>query len=156
MKKILTICMIYQHPQILLGMKKRGYGEGKWNGFGGKVEDGESIEEATKREVMEEVGLEVDKLEKAGVINFEFKENPEILEVHIFKVDKFNGEPIETEEMRPKWFHVDDIPIKEMWSDDEYWIPLFLKEKKFRGKFLFDNEESNDILDFELLEVEEL
>jgi len=156
MKKILTICMIHQHPQILLGMKKRGYGEGKWNGFGGKVEDGESIEEATKREVMEEVGLEIDKLEKAGVINFEFKENPEILEVHIFKVDKFNGEPIETEEMRPKWFHVDDIPIKEMWSDDEYWIPLFLKEKKFRGKFLFDNEESNDILDFELLEVEEL
>jgi hypothetical protein len=22
--------------QVLLGMKKRGFGEGKWNGFGGK------------------------------------------------------------------------------------------------------------------------
>ncbi|CAN0505072.1 unnamed protein product, partial [Ectocarpus sp. 12 AP-2014] len=32
--------------EILLGMKKRGFGEGKWNGFGGKVESGESVEEA--------------------------------------------------------------------------------------------------------------
>ncbi|CAN0403706.1 unnamed protein product, partial [Ectocarpus sp. 8 AP-2014] len=43
--------------EILLGMKKRGFGEGKWNGFGGKVESGESVEEAAKRELMEEAGL---------------------------------------------------------------------------------------------------
>lgn len=148
--------MIHQHPQILLGMKKKGYGEGKWNGFGGKVKYGESIEEATKREVMEEVGLEVDKLEKAGIIIFEFKESPEILEVHIFRADEFNGEPVETEEMMPKWFHIDDIPLEEMWSDDKYWIPLLLEGKKFRGKFLFDNEDSNEIRDSKLWEVEEL
>jgi 8-oxo-dGTP pyrophosphatase MutT (NUDIX family) len=27
---------------ILLAMKKRGFGEGKWNGAGGKVEPGET------------------------------------------------------------------------------------------------------------------
>ena len=56
MKKILTLCVIYQHPRVLLGMKKRGFGKGRWNGFGGKVKEGETIEEATKRETLEEAG----------------------------------------------------------------------------------------------------
>lgn len=156
MKKILTLCMIYQHPKILLGMKKRGFGKDIWNGFGGKLNDGESIEEAAIREVREETGIKINKIEKKGIIDFEFKDNPEILEVHIFKADEFEGEPLETEEMRPKWFHIDEIPFEEMWSDDIHWLPLFLDGKKFRGKFLFDDADSNKILDLELLEVEEI
>ncbi len=35
--------------QILLGLKKRGFGEGKWNGFGGKVHVGESIAKGAVR-----------------------------------------------------------------------------------------------------------
>ena len=69
-KKIFTLCIIHQHPKVLLGMKKRGFGAGRWNGFGGKVKDGESIKEAAKREVVEEVGLKVKELEKMGIINF--------------------------------------------------------------------------------------
>lgn len=42
--------------QILLAMKKRGFGAGKWNGAGGKINAGETIEEATTREVDEELG----------------------------------------------------------------------------------------------------
>lgn len=29
--------------KLLLGMKKRGFGSGKYNGFGGKVEKGETV-----------------------------------------------------------------------------------------------------------------
>ena len=25
-----------------------------------------------------------------------------------------------------------------MWADDPYWMPLFLKNKKFKGRFVFD------------------
>lgn len=57
MRKILTLCMVMKDGKLLLGMKKRGFGMGRWNGFGGKVEAGESIEEAAKREVFEESGL---------------------------------------------------------------------------------------------------
>ncbi|MEK7607017.1 MAG: DNA mismatch repair protein MutT, partial [Patescibacteria group bacterium] len=39
-RKLLTLCFIHQSPRILLGMKKRGFGAGRWNGFGGKVEAG--------------------------------------------------------------------------------------------------------------------
>ena len=40
-------------------MKKRGFGKGKWNGFGGKVEEGECIEDSAVRELEEECGLQV-------------------------------------------------------------------------------------------------
>ena len=47
--KILTLAFVRRHGEILLGFKKRGFGAGKWNGFGGKVEAGETIEDAAKR-----------------------------------------------------------------------------------------------------------
>jgi len=154
MKKILTLCIIHQHQKILLGMKKRGFGAGRWNGFGGKVDGEETIEQAARREIEEEVGIKVEKLDKVGVIEFEFKGNPEILQVHVFKSDNFLGKPIESEEMKPQWFHVDEIPFEEMWPDDIHWMPLFLRGKKFRGKFVFG--ESDVILKQELLEVKEI
>ncbi|MDD3711352.1 MAG: 8-oxo-dGTP diphosphatase [Patescibacteria group bacterium] len=151
MKKILTLCIVHKNSQILLGMKKRGFGAGRWNGFGGKVFDGEKIEDAAKREFLEEAGIEVQDIEKLGIIDFEFKGNPEILEVHFFKADSFLGEPIETEEMKPMWWHVDKIPFNEMWPDDIYWMPFFLAGKKFKGRVLFG--ESDIILEHELEEV---
>ncbi len=156
MAKILTLCLIHQHPQVLLGLKKRGFGEGRWNGFGGKLEENETIEEAAKREVLEEIGIEIKEMEKKGIITFEFQNDQEDLEVHIFHVSEFEGEPTESEEMKPQWFNINEIPFDEMWSDDKHWVPLFLKGKKFRGKFLFDNADSNNILNSELIEVEEI
>ncbi|MCK5490435.1 MAG: NUDIX domain-containing protein, partial [Candidatus Pacebacteria bacterium] len=91
MKKILTLCIIYQYPKILLGMKKRGHGEGKWNGFGGKVEKGETIEEGAIREMEEESGIEILKMNKLGVIQFEYQDDSGNMEVHVFNVKEFKG-----------------------------------------------------------------
>ena len=119
-------------------MKKRGFGAGRWNGFGGKVREDESIEDAAKREVKEECGLEIKRLEEVGVHEFEFvKERGTILEVHVFRGLSWQGEPFETEEMRPKWFLTSKIPYQDMWPDDILWLPTFLEGKKFRTKFLF-------------------
>ncbi len=157
-KLITTLCIIHQHPRILLGMKKRGFGAGRWNGFGGKIVNGENIEDAAKREMKEESGVEIENLKKIGIMEFEFKDNPEIIEVHVFKPDNFRGEPKESEEMKPQWFHFDKIPFKEMWPDDVYWMPLFLSDRKFKGKFLFDQPAApgqiSTILEKELIEVD--
>lgn len=141
-KKILTLCIVHQHPMILLGMKKRGFGAGRWNGFGGKVSAAETIEDAAKRETREEAGIEAENLDKVGIIDFEFKGNPEILQVHIFRSNNFSGKLMESEEMKPQWFHIDEIPFDKMWPDDKYWMPLFLSGKKFKGKFLFGDADS--------------
>jgi len=135
-------------------MKKRGFGAGRWNGFGGKVQPDESIEDAAKREILEEAGIEVNKLDKRGILEFEFQGNPEILEVHVFRANEFLGEPTESEKMKPQWFYVDEIPFGEMWADDKYWIPLFLEDKKFKGKILFG--ESDSVLENSITEAENL
>lgn len=137
-KKILTLCIVHQHPKVLLGLKKRGFGEGRWNGFGGKVEPGEVIEDTARREVREEAGIEVGNIEKMGILDFEFAHDPVILQVRIFRVGRFDGEPAETDEMRPEWYGTDEIPFHAMWPDDQHWFPLFLADKKFQGKFWFE------------------
>lgn len=47
--RVFTLVLVVQPSRVLLGMKKRGFGAGLWNGFGGKVQPGESIEEAARR-----------------------------------------------------------------------------------------------------------
>ncbi len=138
MKKLLTLCLIRKDDQILLGMKKRGFGAGRWNGFGGKVLPNETVEDAMRRETMEEAGVSVAEATKIGMLEFLFENSHDLLEVHVFSAPSFMGNPQETEEMQPKWFHINEIPFDTMWADDRYWFPLFLEGKKFTGKFLFD------------------
>ena len=143
MKKLLTLVIVHQENRVLLGMKKRGFGAGRWNGFGGKLHEGESVEAGAKRELLEEAMIEAIDLEKVGVLEFEFEGNPEILETHLFRVTKFIGQPTETEEMRPHWFDVGKIPFADMWPDDPYWYDVFLAKKKFTARFLFGK---NDVV----------
>ena len=49
--KVSTLCFLVKGDRILLAMKKRGFGEGKWNGVGGKVNEGESVGHAALREM---------------------------------------------------------------------------------------------------------
>ena len=48
-RKLYTLVLVIEGDRILLGLKKRGFGEGWWNGFGGKINHNETIEEAAKR-----------------------------------------------------------------------------------------------------------
>lgn len=138
---IQTLILITKDKQILLGLKKRGFGMNRWNGFGGKMEPGETIEEAAKREVFEEIGLNISKLEEVGIINFSWTNKDLKIEMHIFKATDFTGQPEEGEEMKPQWFDFDKIPYKQMWPDDPYWLPLFLEGKKFAARFLFGDKD---------------
>jgi len=153
-KKIFTLCIVHQEGKVLLGMKKRGFGKDRWNGFGGKVQEQESIEEAMFRELKEEAGITPLSFEKRALLEFHFQGKPEYLEVHVFHISSFAGEPAETEEMKPQWFSQKDIPFEDMWPDDKHWFPLFLQGKKFKGVFLF--QDKNIIRDHTLKEVDSL
>ena len=152
--------MVFNKEEILLGMKKRGFGVGRWNGFGGKIEDNETIEEGAIRELKEEAGIIPTKMKKIGILEFSFQDDPKILETHIFKIYEFTGEPSESEEMKPQWFKFENIPFLQMWSDDIYWFPYLINETLFKGSFLFDrpsdSEYSSKIIIQELNEVENL
>lgn len=156
MKKQQTLVIVHWDGKVLLGMKKRGFGMGRWNGFGGKVKEGETIETAARRELKEEAGIEAGGLEKVGVIDFEFAGQEDVIEVNIFAATDIVGIPAETEEMKPQWFNIEKIPFAEMWPDDIHWFPLFLAGKKFTGRFLFGEGEGKTIVEQELNEVKVL
>lgn len=137
----MTVCVVHQPPRVLLGMKKRGFGEGRWNGFGGKVKGTETVEETARRELHEEAGITPLDLEEVGVLDFEFQGKPGVLEVHFYKVTEFEGEPVESEEMRPAWFDQGEIPFDQMWPDDKFWLPIFLRGEYFKGRVFFENPE---------------
>ncbi len=136
----MTLGYIFDGEKVLLGLKKRGFAIGKWNGYGGKAKEGEDIESALKREFLEEAGIKVIECEKRGVVSFQFKDG-DLLEVHIFKILKHEGSPLESEEMFPGWFNVHELPFDKMWVSDLVWMPLFLEGSKFEGDLLFENTE---------------
>ena len=148
-----TLLFLRRDDQILLAMKKRGFGVGKWNGAGGKVEEGETITEAAIRECQEEIGVTPNKLIPAG--EFHFIDLPDVEHYcNIFVVHDWTGDPVESEEMRPQWFHKDEIPYDEMWADDKHWMPLLLESKQFKGKVVIN--EDGTIRQCDLAEVAEL
>ena len=53
MKPTTLVFPIDEHNRILLGRKKRGFGADKYNGFGGKLEAGESFRDCAIRELFE-------------------------------------------------------------------------------------------------------
>lgn len=150
-----TLCYIITEGKILLIRKKRGLGEGLYNGAGGKIEEGETPESGAVREFVEETGVMPLNPEHRGTVAFYFGQNqqPDWM-VHIFISTKFKGEAIVTEEAEPVWIDLDKIPYKEMWPDDAIWMPLMLQGKKFMGKFYFD-ETGKDLKNHEIISLEE-
>ena len=69
-KRYTLLIILDERRGVLLGMKKRGWGKGRWNGYGGKIHKEELVEEALKREVLEEAGVEPVSPQKMGEILF--------------------------------------------------------------------------------------
>jgi len=139
--KLTTLCYVIKDGQVLLAMKKRGFAAGKLNGPGGKFEPGETPEQACRREVREEVGVELIDLEPRGIIRFMFEGKPDWdQDCHIFVAQGIEGELQETEEMKPEWFPVLDLPFSRMWESDTVWLPGLLAGGKVNMRFHFDGE----------------
>ncbi len=135
-----TLAVIIKDEKILLCMKKRGFGEWFWNWAGWKLEKWETIEEAMIRELEEETGLKtnLDSMETLWVLQFRFLDKADWnQDVNVFKINSWQNEPIETEEMLPKWFNISEIPYDMMWEDDKIWLPKVIAWEKIEFEFQF-------------------
>lgn len=133
-----TLLYIIKSDKILLIKKKRGLGAGLYNGVGGKVELGESPDEAAIRETIEEIGVKPKNVEWIGLLEFhnDFKLYGFVF---VYVADDYEGEIRETDEAEPVWFDLAEIPFDNMWEDDRYWMPYLIKKQKFYGRFFFMN-----------------
>ena len=151
-----TLLFLRDEDRILLAMKKRGFGVDKWNGVGGKIEANETPSLAAIRECKEEIGVTPAFLTDAGTLTFTFPSDDASMnsEVRVFTCTHWNGDPHETEEMRPQWFTLQDIPYDNMWVDNRYWLPLVLNNKIVEGTFTFNEKE--ELVDHSVTEIHQM
>lgn len=126
--------------KVCLGKKKRGHGVGKYNGYGGKMEEGETFAQTASRELFEECGVRVAQKDLTKVAEIEFIEEKGDWLVHVFTTNKFVGEPQPSDEMDPMWFDKARVPYDQMWVDDRLWVKKVFAGEKFKATFWFDNE----------------
>ena len=137
--KHMTLCYPIVDGQVLLAMKKRDFGKGKWNGPGGKIQLGETDEAACLREVEEETGARVTELVRVGTIESVFEGQADWNNICTVFVASCRVEDVhETEEMCPRWFLIDEVPYDQMWEDDQHWLPQVLRGGSVSQRFYYD------------------
>ena len=135
-----TLMFVQDGDKVLLIRKKRGFGMGKINGPGGKLDPGETELQCAVRETQEELHIHALDPVKRGELWFQFVDGM-AMHVAVFKATSFEGEATETEEAAPLWLPVDGIPFDEMWADDRHWLHRMLTtSENFEGRFIFDGD----------------
>lgn len=150
-----SLVFLRDGEKILLAMKKKGFGKGRYNGVGGKQEEGEPIEKTAIREAREEIGVRPKNIDRVAILDFYFLHNKDWnQQVHVFFVEEWHGEPSESEEMAPEWFHIEKIPFESMWPDDIHWLPRVLQKEIIEAEFMFGKDD--EVLEFEIYKKSQL
>lgn len=138
----ITLLLMIKDGKILLGEKKKGFGKGKLNGPGGKIEPGETPEQGMIRETREEVGITPTKYKEMGTVEFVewYKGEEQNVIFYLYVATEYEGKLKESDEMKPYWFDLDNIPYDKMFEDDSYWMPIVLEGNKIQAFFEYDKE----------------
>lgn len=147
MSAAVTLCFLLRDtttgPEVLLGLKKTGFGAGKVVGIGGHVEPGESAVAAICREVAEESSLIVapSDLEPAGTVDFVFPAKPALdMFTTLFLTRTFTGVARESKEIAPRWYSVTALPHEHMWADASHWLPAILAGERGHWRVVLNDD----------------
>lgn len=131
--------------QVLLGLKKHGFGAGRIVAPGGKIEPGESPAVAAVRELREEtcVVTNPESLEPAARVYFRFPFAPAAdMDCTVFLALEFSGMAEATDELEPAWYPQGHLPLGKMWDDSALWLGRLLAGERFDAQVVLseDNE----------------
>ena len=141
---VTTTTFLRKDNKILLATKKRGFGVGKIMGVGGKQEGDERIEETAIREVEEEIGVRITKIERMATVIFDdlyYRDKPERVPMYVFVATEWDGEPKESDEVKPEWYALPDIPYNKMWEDAQVYLPRVIRGEKFEAYFRYNEKD---------------
>ena len=134
-----VLLFLRDEEKLLLIHKKRGLGTGKVNAPGGRVEAGETWEQAAVRETQEETGLTPQNLTDAAELWFQFTDGYS-LQVRVFLARGWTGTLTACDEADPFWLAHQDLPWQTMWADDSLWLRPVLAGQKVTARCVFDGE----------------
>lgn len=137
-----TLWLMLKDWNIFLWEKKRWFAKGVLNWVWWKQDAWETLEECMIREANEEIWIDIFNMNYLWVLHFYFNEKKEWnQDVHLYNIIEYSWVIIESEEIKPLWFNLDDIPYNRMWEDDTIWLPRVLSwEKNIEYNFFFDKE----------------
>jgi len=118
--RLIVSSIIEDGDKILFGRKEENVGPypNTWHFIGGGVDDGESIEEAMKREIREETGIEVEIVERLG-FDEDYEPNKRGEPMHyvflFFRTKYISGTPQANDDiMKLQWFLKSELPVEEL------------------------------------------
>jgi 8-oxo-dGTP diphosphatase len=101
--------IINTQDQVLISKRSAKQHQGnKWEFPGGKVEDGESAQQALIREIIEELGIEITSSEHLLEITHNYKNDREVF-LEIFKVTSWLGKAEGREGQPIRWVGRDEL-----------------------------------------------
>ena len=145
--KIGTLCYINDGKRTLMLhriKKENDMHEGKWNGLGGKLENGESPEECVIREVYEESGLTIKNPTLRGIMTFPKFDDIDDWLVFLYTSNEFKGNLIESDEGILNWINNNEILNLNLWDGDKIYLAWLKQDKFFSAKFIYKNRELKD------------
>jgi 8-oxo-dGTP diphosphatase len=114
--------VIERGGRILICQRRRGQAhELKWEFPGGKVEAGESPEDALRRELREELAIEAEPDHEITRYEYTYPNRPAILLV-FFQVTRFTGEPHNLVFERMEWEPRERLPVYDFLEGDRDFI----------------------------------
>ena len=142
--KLATLCYIMDKKRnstlMLHRIKKENdYHQGKWNGLGGKLDEGESPEECAVREIKEESGLTVRNPLLKGFLTFPNFDGVDDWYVFVFTFVDFEGTLIDSPEGRLEWIPNNSLTSLNLWEGDKIFLEWVFEEKFFSAKFNYEN-----------------
>lgn len=103
-----AVGVIVQNKKFFLTRRlKHTHQGGKWEFPGGKVESGETVEQALARELNEEIAIVVSQSEPLMVINHDYGDKKVCLDIHL--VLDFEGQPEAQEGQEQGWFTLAEL-----------------------------------------------
>lgn len=140
--KLATLCYVRRNGKTLMVhrvKKENDMHQGKWNGLGGKLEAGETPEECAIREIYEEAGLVVNKLEWKGIITFPAFSQEEDWYTFLYVITDFTGELIDSPEGNLDWIDDNELHNLNLWEGDRIFLPWLDHTGFFSGKFIYED-----------------
>lgn len=110
--------------------KKKDINKDKWIGVGGKFKPGEDADTCARREILEETGLTVGRLDYRGIVYFE-NTLCESEEMHLFTTDDFSGPLQECSEGTLEWVSKDGLEKLNLWEGDMIFLKLLISGSPF-------------------------